>query len=57
MNMTVVKLRDNRFGGNALCFKKEQSDGIVFLVLFDIKAEFGEMRYKFVHAQGSDKAN
>lgn len=24
--MTVVKLRDNRFGGNALCFKKQQSD-------------------------------
>ena len=28
--MAIVKLRDNRFGGNALCFKKEQSDGIVF---------------------------
>lgn len=28
--MAVIKLRDNRFGGNALCFKKEQSDGIVF---------------------------
>lgn len=25
--MAIIKLRDNRFGGNALCFKKEQSGG------------------------------
>lgn len=25
--MTIIKLRDNRFGGNALCFKKGQSGG------------------------------
>ena len=24
--MAIIKLRDNRFGGNALCFKKQQSD-------------------------------